>query len=138
MNEIDNPLLHALLGGLLIGAGAATLLLFNGKVAGISGITANLLRGTVGPGAWRIAFIVGLLLPAALLGVDAVTFAGGSAWLAVAGLLVGVGTQIGSGCTSGHGVCGLANLSARSLAATATFMGVAMLTVFIVRHGWPQ
>lgn len=138
MTESSSALLHALLGGLLIGAGAATLLLFNGKVAGISGITANLLRGTVGPGAWRVAFIAGLLLPAAVLGVDAMTFAGGWAWLVVAGLLVGIGTQVGSGCTSGHGVCGLANLSARSLAATAVFMSVAMLTVFIVRHGWPQ
>lgn len=138
MTEAANPLLHALLGGLLIGAGAATLLLFNGKVAGISGITANLLRGQAGPGAWRVAFLAGLLLPAAVLGLDAVTFAGGWAWLAVAGLLVGVGTQVGSGCTSGHGVCGLANLSARSLAATAVFMSVAMLTVFIVRHGWAQ
>ena len=138
MTVTSSALLHALLGGLLIGAGAATLLIFNGKVAGISGITANLLRGKAGPGAWRIGFLAGLLLPAAVLGLDAVTFAGGWAWLAAAGLLVGLGTQVGSGCTSGHGVCGLANLSARSLAATAMFMSTAMLTVFLVRHGWPQ
>lgn len=131
--DIHSNLLHAFVGGTLIGAGAATLLLFNGRVAGISGITAELLRGAAGPGAWRLAFIAGLVLPALLFGVGEVELRGGYGWLALAGLLVGVGTQVGSGCTSGHGVCGLSNLSLRSLVATATFMAVAMATVLLSR-----
>jgi len=125
------------MGGLLIGAGAATLLLFNGRVAGISGITANAVSGQLGPAAWRLAFLLGLLLPAVVVGLGPTSFAGGSPWLALSGLLVGFGTQAGSGCTSGHGVCGLANGSTRSLAATLAFMAAAMLTVFIVRHVLP-
>lgn len=105
-------------GGLLIGAGVAVLLLVNGRVAGISGITANILRGLPGRQGTEVAFLAGLLLPAA------------------SGLLVGFGTQMGGGCTSGHGVCGIAHLSRRSLAATAVFMATAMLTVAVVRHGW--
>jgi uncharacterized membrane protein YedE/YeeE len=128
-------LLHSLLGGLLIGAGAATLMLFNGRVAGISGITVSAVSGQFGPGAWRLAFLVGLLLPALVFGIGQPAMAGGWPWLALSGLLVGIGTQFGSGCTSGHGVCGLANLSTRSLVATLTFMAAAMLTVFFVRHG---
>ena len=126
--------LNPFLGGLLIGAGAASLLLLNGQVAGISGIASNVIRGQAGPFGWRIAFLVGLVAPAAVAGLGPIQFAGGYGWLAVSGLLVGLGTRIGSGCTSGHGVCGLANLSPRSLAATATFMATAMLTVFVVRH----
>lgn len=125
---------HALLGGLLIGAAVATLLLANGRVAGISGIIANVLHGDPGPTAWRIAFLVGLVLPALMVGVGTPHFAGGLAWLGFSGLLVGYGTQLGSGCTSGHGVCGLANLSPRSVTATLAFMGAGMLTVFIARH----
>ena len=127
-------LLHALVGGLLIGSGAAVLLLFNGEVAGISGIAASSLRGTFGPHAWRLAFLAGLVLPAIVFGVGATQFSGGLPWLAASGLLVGLGTRIGNGCTSGHGVCGLANLSRRSLAATLIFMGVAVVTVFVTRH----
>lgn len=134
----DSSLLDALLGGLLIGSGAATLLLVNGRVAGISGIAANVVRGSAGEGAWRIAFLLGLVAPALVMGLRGVEFAGGLGWLAASGLLVGFGTQVGSGCTSGHGVCGLANLSLRSLIATLTFMGVAVVTVFIVRHGLPR
>lgn len=129
--------LHALLGGLLIGASVATLLLANGRVAGISGIVANVLHGDPGPTAWRVAFLVGLVLPALVVGIGAPQFAGGLAWLGVSGLLVGYGTQLGSGCTSGHGVCGLANLSPRSMTATLVFMGTGVLTVFIVRHLLP-
>jgi uncharacterized membrane protein YedE/YeeE len=135
--SIESNWLHAFVGGLLIGGGAAVLMLLNGKVAGISGITGNVLRGAVGEGAWRVAFLVGLVAPALFLGLPQIAFAGGLAWLAVGGLLVGVGTQIGSGCTSGHGVCGLSNLSMRSLVATVIFMATAMLTVFVVRHGLP-
>jgi hypothetical protein len=125
----------SLLGGLLIGAGAATLLLLNGKIAGISGIFENAVRGVFGAKAWRIAFLLGLVLPAALLGLGTIEFPQRLPVLAASGLLVGLGTRLGSGCTSGHGVCGLANLSLRSLVATLTFMSVAVATVFLVRHG---
>jgi uncharacterized membrane protein YedE/YeeE len=122
-------------GGLLIGTGAAVLLLLNGKIAGISGILENTVSGAFGPKGWRIAFLVGLVLPAALLGLGAIDFPQGLPVLAASGLLVGFGTRLGSGCTSGHGVCGLGNLSPRSLLATLTFMIVAAATVFLVRHG---
>ncbi|ABG04579.1 protein of unknown function DUF395, YeeE/YedE [Rubrobacter xylanophilus DSM 9941] len=125
-----------LLGGLLIGASAALLLLLNGRVAGVSGIVAGLLGGR--PGGWQAMFALGLLLGALGYGV----LAGGLAVdvrasvpvMAVAGLLVGFGARLGSGCTSGHGVCGLARLSARSVVATAVFMSAAFATVFVVRH----
>lgn len=126
---------RALGGGALIGAGSATLLLLNGRIAGISGILGNLLQGSIGEQGWRIAFIVGLSLPAWIFGVDVTLLPHDMNWAIAAGLLVGMGTQLGSGCTSGHGICGLANLSVRSLAATLTFMTAAVLTVFIVRHG---
>jgi uncharacterized protein len=125
----------ALVGGLLIGAGAAALLLLNGKIAGISGILENTVRGVFGAKGWRIAFLIGLVLPAAILGLGRIEFAQGLPLLALSGLLVGFGTRLGSGCTSGHGVCGIANLSPRSLLATLTFMIVAAATVFLVRHG---
>ena len=123
-------------GGLLIGAGVAVLLLVNGRVAGISGITANILRGLPGRQGTEVAFLAGLLLPAAFVGLGESTVAGGLPLLAASGLLVGFGTQMGGGFTSGHGVCGIAHLSRRSLAATAVFMATAMLTVAVVRHGW--
>jgi uncharacterized protein len=125
----------SLFGGMLIGTGAAALLLLNGKIAGISGIFENAVRGAFGARGWRIAFLVGLVLPAALLGLGSIDFPQGLPVLAVSGLLVGFGTRLGSGCTSGHGVCGLANLSPRSLLATLSFMIVAAATVFLVRHG---
>jgi uncharacterized protein len=125
----------SLFGGMLIGAGAATLLLLNGKIAGISGILDNTVRGVFGPQGWRLGFLIGLVLPAAYFGLGSIEFAQGLPLLALAGLLVGFGTRLGSGCTSGHGVCGLANFSPRSLAATLTFMIVAAVTVFIIRHG---
>jgi uncharacterized membrane protein YedE/YeeE len=126
---------HAFLGGLLIGAGAAALMLLNGKIAGISGILDNVVRGLVGPRAWRLAFLIGLVLPALFFGLGRVEFSKNLLLLTVAGLLVGWGTRLGSGCTSGHGVCGLANFSLRSLVATLTFTFVAAATVFLVRHG---
>jgi uncharacterized membrane protein YedE/YeeE len=125
----------ALLGGMLIGAGAATLLLLNGEIAGISGIFGNTVRGVFGAKGWRIAFLVGLVLPAAALGLGRIEFAQGLPLLAVSGLLVGFGTRLGYGCTSGHGVCGISNLSPRSALATLTFMIVAAVTVFLLRHG---
>jgi uncharacterized membrane protein YedE/YeeE len=127
--------LQALGGGLLIGVGAAVLLLLNGRVAGVSGILANVVELQSGEQGWRLGFIAGLLLPALVFGVGHPQLPGSGMPALGAGLLVGVGTRLGSGCTSGHGVCGLANLSRRSLAATATFMLTALITVWLVRHG---
>lgn len=129
----------ALAGGALIGTAASGLLLLNGRLAGISGIAAGLLapgRGEVG---WRFAFVLGLLAGGGLLLIgDPSAFpahpAGSLTWLALSGFLVGVGTRIGNGCTSGHGVCGLSRRSARSLAAMLTFMAAGMVTVYVVRH----
>lgn len=131
-------LLSAALGGIVIGAAAGALALLDGRIAGISGIVGGLMRPLRGERAWRWAFVAGLLLaPAAHVLVAPVPTAHLSRslpLLVAAGLLVGFGTRLGRGCTSGHGVCGLALLSRRSLAATLTFMGTAMATVFIVRH----
>ncbi len=139
MSIILDPaaLRECLAGGLVIGTATAALLLLNGRVAGISGIFYGLSgRGWQG---WRAGFILGLLAAgagAALLGVKApAALAATPLWLlALAGLLVGFGTKLGNGCTSGHGVCGMARLSPRSGAAVLCFMGIAMLTVFLVRH----
>ncbi|MEJ0008614.1 MAG: YeeE/YedE family protein [Steroidobacteraceae bacterium] len=127
------PIWRSLSGGALIGAGVAVLLLGNGQIAGVSGILNRALRGSVGEQGWRILFLAGLLLPALLVGAGPVHWQGSLGLLAVAGVLVGFGTRLGSGCTSGHGVCGLSNLSMRSVAATATFMLVAVLTVAVSR-----
>ena len=130
----------ALIGGALIGAAAALLVLFNGRVAGISGIVGGLLGGpfTRGEWAWRAAFVVGLIgAPLAWVawrGGTTIRIDAGSAALIVAGLLVGLGTRIGGGCTSGHGVCGVARLAPRSLAATAVFMLLGFTTVWLMRH----
>lgn len=137
MDVSSSVLLHGLVGGLLIGAGAAVLVACNGRVAGISGITANVAGGLAGPSGWRLGFLVGLVLPALVAGAGQPEFTGGAGWLAASGLLVGLGTQLGSGCTSGHGICGLSNGSTRSLAATLVFMAAAMLTVLVVRHAVP-
>jgi len=129
----------ATLGGLLIGAAAAWLLLANGRIAGISGILGGSLARPTADTPWRAAFLVGLPLGAALVGwlcgglaIDIDT---STPELLVAGLLVGYGTRLGSGCTSGHGVCGMARGSRRSIAATLVFMATGALTVFLVRHG---
>ena len=125
-------------GGLLIGCAAAILVLFNGRIAGVSGIAGRLLTPQRGDIAWRVAFLLGLLLaPVAFRLFGRMPFPrieAGFGALVVAGLLVGLGTSIGSGCTSGHGVCGLSRLSPRSLVATVAFMVAGMATVFIVRH----
>jgi uncharacterized membrane protein YedE/YeeE len=126
---------RALIGGGLIGLGAAALVLFNGKIAGISGILDNTVRGIFGPSAWRVAFLGGLIAPASIVGVGSAQFSLDLPMLAVAGILVGFGTRLGSGCTSGHGVCGLSNASRRSLVATLSFMSWAVATVYVVRHG---
>lgn len=128
----------SLAGGLLIGLASAMFLLFNGRIAGISGIVGGLLRPVKNDIGWRIAFIVGLILAPFAFGlvvplpevqVDAQTTT-----LIAAGLLVGIGTRYGSGCTSGHGVCGLSRRSPRSLVATLAFMFAGFATVFTVRH----
>jgi uncharacterized membrane protein YedE/YeeE len=131
----------SLIGGLLIGLAAVLMMIGNGRIAGVSGILASLFNVKPGPdAAWRAAFIVGIFggaALAALLGLydpGAVSFPATGALAAVAGLIVGVGTSIGGGCTSGHGICGLARLSARSFAATAVFMAVAFVVVFVTRH----
>ncbi len=127
----------SLAGGLLIGLAAALLVLCNGRVLGVSSILGGLVRPLAGDAAWRLAFLAGLLLAPAVWSLVAAPvvprFAGGPWLLIVAGLLVGWGTRQGSGCTSGHGVCGLSRLSARSLVATLTFMGAGFATVFVVR-----
>ena len=128
-----------LIGGLLIGAAAALLLWLNGRISGISGIVGGLLASRSSETSWRVAFVVGLLLGgfgymAATGGALPVSMTASLPVLVAAGLLVGFGTRLGSGCTSGHGLCGIARLSKRSIVASAVFFGVAMLTVFVVRH----
>jgi uncharacterized membrane protein YedE/YeeE len=128
----------SLAGGIMIGAAAAMLVLLNGRIAGVSGIIGGVLRPAGGDMAWRFAFIAGLLVaPVAyrLLGSPSPpTIEAGYPVLLLAGLLVGAGTRYGSGCTSGHGVCGLSRLSPRSLAATLAFMLAGFATVFAARH----
>lgn len=128
----------SLTGGLLIGLAASLFVLLNGRIAGISGVIGGLLRPRTGDTAWRLAFLLGMLLAPAVYALfrqlPESEIAAGTPMLIVAGLLVGVGTRFGAGCTSGHGVCGLARGSARSLVATASFMLAGFVTVFIVRH----
>lgn len=134
-------LLSGLLGGALIGLATALLMLLTGRIAGISGIFGGLLSLKASDRGWRLAFIAGLLaapLLAALGGASLPIPAMPSnlAVIAIGGLLVGVGTRMSGGCTSGHGVCGTARLSIRSIAATAIFMVTAIITVAIMRHGF--
>jgi uncharacterized membrane protein YedE/YeeE len=125
-------------GGALIGLSAALLILLSGRIAGISGILGGLLAWPKGDSAWRLAFLCGLLGAPLVVGLFAplppVRVEAGTAALVVAGLLVGIGTRYGAGCTSGHGVCGLSRRSPRSLAATVAFMLAGFATVFVVRH----
>lgn len=128
----------ALLGGALIGLSAGILMLGLGRVAGVSGVLGSALRGSLGEQGWRIAFLAGLVV-GPLIGHRAglalpVPPDAGWPLLILGGLLVGFGTQLGSGCTSGHGVCGIAQLSPRSLAATGVFMAAGMAVVFLVRR----
>ena len=131
--------LHGLFGGALIGLAAAMLMLSTGRLAGVSGIFGGLLSAS-SDRAWRIAFIAGLIAAAViapLFGAPSPAHLASSnlVMFAVAGLLVGFGSRMGNGCTSGHGVCGFARVSTRSIVATIVFMGVAAATVAIVRHG---
>ena len=133
--------LHGLIGGILIGFAAVLLMLGIGRIAGICGITLNVFSGRDTANLpWRVAFLVGLPLGALLMSVlglkdlDSLVMPASTPLTILAGLLVGIGTTFGSGCTSGHGICGLARLSPRSIAATLTFMATAAATVFIIRH----
>ena len=131
---------YSLIGGLLLGISATLLMLFNGKVAGISGIVTYAISATKGDTLWRYLFLLGLVF-GGWLGAQSAwgevpkSFSGHSGfYYAIAGLLVGVGTRLGNGCTSGHGICGIGRLSPRSIMATAIFMLVAGLTVFCTVH----
>ena len=131
--------LTALLGGLLIGGAAALLLFANGRIAGVSGILGGALKPRAQDFAWRMAFLSGLFASGVVLAKlwpVRFEFAGlpRLPWLLAAGVLVGFGTRLGNGCTSGHGVCGIGRGSRRSLAATCTFMLTAALTVYLVRQ----
>ncbi len=128
-------------GGILLGVASALFILVNGRVLGISGILGGLLPPKVGDTGWRIAFLLGMLAAPMVYGllapagfVQAPRIDAGSATIVAAGLLVGLGTRYGSGCTSGHGVCGLSRLSPRSMVATLAFMGAGFAMVFVVRH----
>ena len=131
----------SLAGGVVLAVAAPIFILFNGRILGVSGIVGGLLPPRAGDAAWRIAFVLGMLAapatflliaPAGLLTAPRID--AGYWTIVAAGLLVGFGTRYGSGCTSGHGVCGLSRLSPRSLVATLAFMGAGFLTVFLIRH----
>ncbi len=128
----------SLIGGILLGLAASLFILVNGRILGISGIVGGLLKPRGGDAAWRLAFVLGLVVAPAVYalvgGPVPTTVDAGWLTLIVAGLLVGVGTRYGAGCTSGHGVCGLSRLSPRSLVATLSFMGAGFAIVFVVRH----
>ena len=128
----------SLAGGLLLGLASVLFILLSGRVLGISGILGGLIKPRAGDTSWRIAFILGLLVAPTVWALFAPPVAprieAGWGVLVLAGLLVGWGTRYGSGCTSGHGVCGLSRLSPRSLVATLAFMGAGFATVLVVRH----
>ncbi len=124
----------ALAGGLLIGLAASLLVLARGRIAGISGILAGLLHPQSGDVSWRAAFVIGLLVAPWLLPSDAPLIEAGPLRLIAAGLLVGLGTRYGAGCTSGHGVCGLSRRSPRSVVATLAFMAAGFAVVYLLRH----
>lgn len=132
--------LASLLGGAMIGLAAILLMAFHGRIAGMTGILSGLLPPLSNDWAWRAAFIAGAIVAPALIIIvaeaSAVPFESPvpTPWLIIGGLIVGIGVHFGGGCTSGHGVCGLARLSPRSIAATLIFMASTALTVFVVRH----
>jgi uncharacterized membrane protein YedE/YeeE len=128
----------ALIGGALIGISAALFILLNGRIAGITGIIGGLFKPAKGDTAWRMAFTLGLIIAPILWmlfgKLPEITINADYDLLVVAGLIVGFGARLGSGCTSGHGVCGISRLSPRSIVATLAFMGTGFLTVFVARH----
>ena len=130
--------LWSTIGGLLIGLAASIFILFHGRIMGVSGILGGLIRPLKGDIGWRVIFFLGLIsapIGARFLGLmPEIEIDGSPLQLIVAGLLVGFGTNFGSGCTSGHGVCGIARLSPRSITATLTFMATGVLTVWVMQH----
>ncbi len=132
----------SLIGGLMIGAGAAAMMVLRGRIVGISGMFGVLVRPIKGDTLWRILFLISTVAGAYLamqLGVKAPAMpaflgAGSSELIILSGVVVGIGTRIGNGCTSGHGICGIGRLSPRSMVATASFMAAAMVSVFVVHH----
>ena len=128
----------AAIGGVLIGLAAAILLIFNGRIAGISGILAGILKPAKGDTAWKVAFILGIMVSPLLFTlfvyIPEVVITTGTPLLIVAGLLVGFGTRLGGGCTSGHGICGMARFFRRSIVAVVIFMLVAFATVAVINH----
>ena len=130
----------SLAGGILLGLAAALFILFNGRVLGISGIVGGLLRPKTRDIVWRLSFLLGMLvapsLYVAFIGPMVATIDASWVMVIVAGLLVGIGTRFGSGCTSGHGVCGLSRMSPRSLVATLSFMAAGFITVYLLRHAF--
>ena|SRR5271170_6462963 len=131
--------ISAAIGGALIGLSAVLLMLFNGRIAGVSGILGGLLKTQISDRAWRVAFIVGLIAAPLVAGLAGYTvpmpkLPGSYVTVAIAGLLVGFGTRMGNGCTSGHGICGIARLSPRSIAATMIFMTSAIVVVALTHH----
>lgn len=131
--------LMSLVGGTLIGLSAVLLMAFNGRIAGMTGILTGMLPPVSNDWPWRVAFIAGAIAaPILVVSLSSQTIGFDSPvptpWLAISGLIVGVGVYFGSGCTSGHGVCGMARLSPRSIAATAVFMATTAATVFVSRH----
>jgi len=136
--NLDSVPWHAAAGGLMIGAAVTLLLLFNGRIAGISGIVGGLYRMQQGDISWRVAFILGLVLSAVIwkffFVLPEIAIETNYTMLALAGFLVGYGTRLGSGCTSGHGVCGISRRSPRSIAATTVFMLAGFMTVYLIRH----
>ncbi len=131
----------SLSGGILLGIASAIFILVNGRILGISGIVGGLLPPKAGDTTWRITFLLGFLAAPALFHavmpaetIDVPRIDAAELTVIIAGLLVGIGTRYASGCTSGHGVCGLSRLSARSLVATAAFMGAGFVTVYVMRH----
>ena len=128
----------ALAGGALIGIAAAIFILFNGRIAGITGIAGGLLRPKAQDIGWRFAFIAGLVVSPLVWQLfrplPDIEIATSNSLLAIAGLIVGISTRYGSGCTSGHGVCGISRLSPRSIVATLAFMATGFLTVYVMRH----
>lgn len=130
----------ALIGGVMIGLAAALLVVYNGRIAGISGMLGGLLAPRQAGNVERLVFVLGLLVAPLLYWLlysrPVLVIEAGPVALVVAGLLVGFGSRMGSGCTSGHGVCGLARLSLRGLVATLAFMGAGFVVVFLLRHVW--
>jgi uncharacterized membrane protein YedE/YeeE len=143
MDLDDFTPISGFVGGLLIGGAASLFVLLNGRVAGISGILGGVFSAAGRDLGWRIAFVAGIVIGPMIvsalgLPVPTVILQASVPVLIIAGLLVGFGTQLGNGCTSGHGVCGLARGSPRSLAATAMFFACAVMTVFVLRHVMEQ